>query len=123
MTILKSRRRGGAKATLSLPTEPTPGQLALLAEFRAVRDRVEKLVGRAYWLGIYRSHLPEVTILRYYGFCFWYAELLLGHVRADEDAFLELDWPVPDGSPCLVLRRRARVIDMMPFLRALKPVR
>ncbi|WP_437512375.1 hypothetical protein [Sorangium sp. So ce1099] len=120
MNTFTPRRRGGAKATLSLPTEPTPGQIALLAEFRAMRERLEKLVGQANRLGIYRRHLPEVTVLKYYGLCFWYAELLLGWARDDEDAFLEFDWPVSDAPPCLVLRRRARVIDIAPLLRARK---
>ena len=120
MTTLTSRRREGAKATLSLPTEPTPGQIALLVEFRALRERLEKLVGQSNRLGVYRRHLPEVTVLKYYGLCFWYAELLLDRVREDEDAFLELEWPVSDAPPCLVLRRRARVIDLVPLLRARK---
>jgi hypothetical protein len=64
MAIPTSRRRGGAKATLSLPTEPTPGQNALLEEFRAVRERLETLVGQANRLGVYRRDLPEVTILK-----------------------------------------------------------
>ncbi|AUX30507.1 uncharacterized protein SOCE836_026130 [Sorangium cellulosum] len=54
-----SRRRGGAKATLPRPIVPTHGQSALLAEFRTVRDRVEKLIGRASRLSGYRGHLPE----------------------------------------------------------------
>ncbi|MGK3995654.1 hypothetical protein [Sorangium sp. So ce1024] len=118
MTKLSSRRRGGAKATLTLPNAPTPGQSALLAEFRAVRDRIEELIGQANRLGAYRGHLPEVTVLNYYGLSFWYAELLLGWVHKEEDAYLELHWPVQDAPPCLVLRQRARVIDIVPFLRA-----
>ncbi|XXX80081.1 hypothetical protein WMF30_15040 [Sorangium sp. So ce134] len=118
MNNLPSRRRGGAKATASLPTEPTPGQSALLAEFGALRERIEKLVGQVNRLGVYRRHLPEVTVLKYYGLCFWYAELLLGRACEDEDAFLEFYWPVADAPPSLVLRRRARVIDLAPFLRA-----
>ncbi|WP_437769188.1 hypothetical protein WME77_20170 [Sorangium sp. So ce764] len=57
-----------------------------------------------------------MTILKYYGLCFWYAELLLGRAHKEEGALLELHWPVSDGPPALVLRRRARVIDIVPYL-------
>ncbi|WP_438009478.1 hypothetical protein WME89_12865 [Sorangium sp. So ce321] len=85
-----------------------------------MREQLEKLVDQANRLATHRRHLPEATVIKYYGLCFWYAELLLGRVHEDEDALLELDWPLEDAPPCLVLRRRARVIDLVPFLRARK---
>ncbi|AUX30500.1 MULTISPECIES: hypothetical protein [Sorangium] len=117
---LPSRRRGGAKATLSLTTDPTPGQNALLAEFCTLRERIEKLIAQAQRLSPDRCHLPEAMVLRFDAICCWRAELLLRRAREDEDAFLEIDWPAPEAPPHLDLRRRARAIDVVPFLRARK---
>ncbi|WP_437574813.1 hypothetical protein [Sorangium sp. So ce887] len=43
--------------------------------------------------------------------------MLLRRAREDEDAFLEIEWPAPEAPPRLDLRRRAREIDLVPFLR------
>ncbi|WP_437742621.1 hypothetical protein WMF39_45025 [Sorangium sp. So ce1504] len=60
----------------------------------------------------------QAIVLRFHAISFWRAELLLHRAREDEDAFLELDRPVAEASPRLELRRRARVTDIVPFLRA-----
>lgn len=115
--------RASARKNAPAPSGPTEAQSAILEELRAAHQRLAELADRARRCGLYRRRLPETALARYLNLTFWHADKLCRELRDHDDAVLTLEWHEPSGAPVLVLQRRARVIELAPYLAARRPRR